>query len=708
MAKAIRECDPQSKNTNSKNEGNKKGTQTPRNKAKMQKLMNRGTPIERERRPAGYKPDSVGTSVSQESISSSSSNNIIPKFHEQCTKFSTANSMRTTVDSKESDFFNNLSNVWWNEKMEPLRDLNRLIMPYICSQIVSKGTADASFEVGDQPLQGLNVLEVGCGGGFLSEMLARSGCNLTSIDIAADLVKVAKHHAENDPTLPKIKYLNEAIEDHCKTNYQKYDVVISSFVLEHVNDHDYFISCCSKCVKPDGALFIGAVAKTFWAWFVMIFLAEFVFDVIPRGTHVMEKCITFAATKEIIQSNGFNVIKTRGISLNVLTKRHSWVPFNSIIYLTHAIRFALKIVQKSCNTLHICEMSQKTTIDPEEREHFNKIGENWWSGGEAEILGKLNVIVVPYVCSQVLSTGITKTDIVDEKAPLQGLNVLEVGCGGGIFSEKLARSGCNLTAIDVAGNLIEVAKRRAAADSVLSRINYKEEAIEDHCKKNYQKYDVVISNFVLEHVSDHDYFIKSCAECVKPNGSLIISAIAKTFWAWLVVIFLSEFVLRILPKETHRYKNFIEAWKTEKLIKTYGFQIEKTRGIMYDFFFKRGRWVPLNCIAYVTHSIRQQQSINDPEIKKNKGKSEDGKVVENVILRKKGPNKNFVRALGLVLDFFKQGPFFEKNCVLYFLPPYKFDSSNTSDKDEETKKIERTRDGDVKEVHILRAQDEAR
>ncbi|KAF5273966.1 hypothetical protein FQA39_LY01081 [Lamprigera yunnana] len=248
-----------------------------------------------------------------------------------------SNTEKTTIDPNERTFFNALSNNWWT-KNGPVRlqRLNHKMLSFMCDQIrstgiVKSGTCDGSLE-------GLHILEVGCGGGFLSEELARKGCKLTAIDISGELIDVAKQHALSDPTLPQIAYLQEAIEDHCKSNHQKYDVVISNFVLEHVSDHDYFVKCCADCVKPGGSLILGAVAKTFWSWMIIIVLTEYVFGYAPKGCHDYYKCINSSTTEGLIRSHGLEVKKTQGVCYNPFTREFYWVPFHSILYTTHAIR----------------------------------------------------------------------------------------------------------------------------------------------------------------------------------------------------------------------------------------------------------------------------------------------------------------------------------------------------------------------------------
>ncbi|KAF5292996.1 hypothetical protein FQA39_LY13765 [Lamprigera yunnana] len=248
-----------------------------------------------------------------------------------------SNTEKTTIDPNEISYFNNLSNNWWTKNgPSGLQRLNKKILPFICDQIRSTGIVKSSKCEGS--LEELHILEVGCGGGFLSVNLARRGCKLTAIDISGDLIDVAKQYALSDPTLPQIAYSQESIEDHCKNNQQKYDAVISNFVLEHVSDHDYFIKCCADCVKPGGSLLVSAVAKTIWSWIDVILLPEYIFRVIPKGCHDYKKCINSSTTEELIKSHGLEVIKTQGVYNNPFNREFYWAPFCSVMYVTHAIR----------------------------------------------------------------------------------------------------------------------------------------------------------------------------------------------------------------------------------------------------------------------------------------------------------------------------------------------------------------------------------
>ncbi|KAF5282451.1 hypothetical protein FQA39_LY17566 [Lamprigera yunnana] len=243
---------------------------------------------------------------------------------------------KSTINPKRRAFFNNLNDVWWNlPGLKVLINVNNLLMPYIQDQIIGTGITKPNQNA---PLDGLNILEVGCGGGIISEQLARRGCTLTAIDIGHDLIDLAKGRAKVDPILSKINYLTEAIEDHCKNNAQAYDVVISSFVVEHVDDQEYFIKCCAECVKPTGSLFISAAADTFWAWLILIFLSEVVFKTALRGISDRGKFINVSTIEEMIKSHDFDIVRTRGIINNPITQSTWWVPTTAILYMTHAVK----------------------------------------------------------------------------------------------------------------------------------------------------------------------------------------------------------------------------------------------------------------------------------------------------------------------------------------------------------------------------------
>ncbi|KAF5276761.1 hypothetical protein FQR65_LT16211 [Abscondita terminalis] len=241
------------------------------------------------------------------------------------------NTEQNTIDEDELKYFNSISSIWWNNSaLSSLRNICGLFTPYMCSII------QETFP--DKSLNSLRILEVGCGGGFLSEELARAGCDLVAIDVTENLLEIAKNHSKSDPTLPKITYLLDSIENHCKENYQQYDVVISNFVLEHVTDHDYFIKCCSDCVKPNGLLFMSGLSKTMISRFLLIFLAENILGMIPKGMHHYEKCINALDVENIMKSYNFKIKETRGLITNPFTNSAYFFPSTILSYIICAAR----------------------------------------------------------------------------------------------------------------------------------------------------------------------------------------------------------------------------------------------------------------------------------------------------------------------------------------------------------------------------------
>ncbi|KAG6845140.1 hypothetical protein H0H87_000376 [Tephrocybe sp. NHM501043] len=139
-------------------------------------------------------------------------------------------------------------------------------------------------------LRGLDVLDVGCGGGLLSESLTRLGANTLGIDASESNIKIAKLHASQDPKLEHLSYLNAPAESLLESS-KRYDVVCSMEVLEHVDNPATFLSTCAELVKPGGHLFLSTIARTPLAYFLTIFLAEDVLRKVSRGTHTYHKFI---------------------------------------------------------------------------------------------------------------------------------------------------------------------------------------------------------------------------------------------------------------------------------------------------------------------------------------------------------------------------------------------------------------------------------
>lgn len=125
----------------------------------------------------------------------------------------------------------------------------------------------------------------------MSEPLARLGGVVTGIDATKELIDVAIEHSQNDKSLINLTYLNTPIEQHSKDNFERYDAVIASEVIEHVTEKDVFLESCINCLKPGGSIFLTTLNQTLIARFAAIFLAENVIDAVPKGTHDWDKFI---------------------------------------------------------------------------------------------------------------------------------------------------------------------------------------------------------------------------------------------------------------------------------------------------------------------------------------------------------------------------------------------------------------------------------
>ncbi|MEO1749396.1 MAG: bifunctional 2-polyprenyl-6-hydroxyphenol methylase/3-demethylubiquinol 3-O-methyltransferase UbiG, partial [Pseudomonadota bacterium] len=190
-----------------------------------------------------------------------------------------------------------------------------------------------------------------------------------------------------------------------------------------------------------------------------------------------------------------------------------------------------------------------TTIDDAEVERFSKLAAEWWNPtGKFKPLHKFNPVRLTYI----RQTVIDHFGLEDKAAkPFKDLRFLDIGCGGGLLSEPMARLGAEVVGADASETNIEVAKIHAAQSEL--DIDYQATTSEG-LQEAGEKFDVILNMEVVEHVADVDLFIKSCAAMVKPGGLMFIATINRTPKARLLALFMAETVLRWLPKGTHQYE----------------------------------------------------------------------------------------------------------------------------------------------------------
>ncbi|KAK2462709.1 hypothetical protein APHAL10511_005227 [Amanita phalloides] len=218
--------------------------------------------------------------------------------------------------------------------------------------------------------------------------------------------------------------------------------------------------------------------------------------------------------------------------------------------------------------------AQRSTVNEAEIAHFSRLSSQWWDEkGEFSLIHKMNPARMEFIRQKLLETayedGTIPEDTPNTHNPLSGLHVLDVGCGGGLLSENLARLSAQTLGIDASQSNIAIAQTHAAADpklaSTLSYLHTTAESILSEPKR----YDMVCSMEVIEHVDNPASFLETCAELVKPGGHLFLSTISRTPLSYLLTILLAEHVLRFVTPGTHTYSKFIKPTELVDFFKQY-------------------------------------------------------------------------------------------------------------------------------------------
>ena len=219
----------------------------------------------------------------------------------------------------------------------------------------------------------------------------------------------------------------------------------------------------------------------------------------------------------------------------------------------------------------------RTTIDDAQVEWFTKMAAEWWDPrGKFKPLHKFNPVRIGYIREKAcLHFGR------DEKSarPLEGLRILDVGCGGGLLAEPLTRMGASVTGIDPAEKNIGIASTHAAESGL--EIDYRAVTAEALAEAG-ESFDIVLNMEVVEHVSDVDFFLSTCASLVRPGGMMFIATINRTLKAHALAIFAAERVLRWLPVGTHQYDKLVKPEEVEKPLQAAGMKILERQGVFYN------------------------------------------------------------------------------------------------------------------------------
>jgi 2-polyprenyl-6-hydroxyphenyl methylase/3-demethylubiquinone-9 3-methyltransferase len=226
----------------------------------------------------------------------------------------------TNVDAHEVDKFENTASQWWDPRgpFRPLHDLNPVRLNYVAARA---------------PLSGRRVLDVGCGGGLLSEAMASAGAQVTGIDAAAASLDVARQHAQQSGL--NIDYRHAQAEELAVTHAGSFDTLTCMELLEHVPDPSALIAACAVLLRPGGDVFFSTVNRTATAYLLGVLGAEYVLGLLPRGTHDYRRFIRPSELAAWARLAGLEVLDVTGMAYNPLTRHVRLTRSVGVNYLVH-------------------------------------------------------------------------------------------------------------------------------------------------------------------------------------------------------------------------------------------------------------------------------------------------------------------------------------------------------------------------------------
>ena len=227
------------------------------------------------------------------------------------------------IDQEEVQKFSELAEKWWDKSgdFKPLHIINPLRANYIASKI---------------DLSNKKVLDVGCGGGILSEALHDEGAVVTGIDAAGPGIKIAKLHAEKNSK--SITYIESTAEELIQNSQDRYDVVACLEVLEHVPDPKLLVKTCIDLLRPGGKLFLSTINKNPRSWITAIVGAEYIFNILPKGTHEFDKFIKPSDLASFIRCGDAQLIESKGMFYNPLTHKANLNNDLGVNYMMYATK----------------------------------------------------------------------------------------------------------------------------------------------------------------------------------------------------------------------------------------------------------------------------------------------------------------------------------------------------------------------------------
>nr|CAB3223299.1 arsenite methyltransferase-like [Phallusia mammillata] len=264
----------------------------------------------------------------------------------------------SSVSEEETKKFSKLAHSWWDERgdMMALHTMNSLRVPFIRDCLLYQGFGKPKTA---KALEGVNILEVGCGAGILSEPLARLGASVVGIDSSAEALEAAKIHRGDDEDLQSLQYLDSWLEDIVAVGSIKFDCVVASEVIEHVEDYRNFIQMCNKVLKPGGSLFISTMNRTNYSYYLGIIMAEYVLHVVSPGTHTWDKFLKPAEIEDALLNEGCPLVKIHGMCYDPIRNKWSWTSSTELNYIVHAVKTIPTASENEKETKTLPESSKK-------------------------------------------------------------------------------------------------------------------------------------------------------------------------------------------------------------------------------------------------------------------------------------------------------------------------------------------------------------
>jgi len=228
------------------------------------------------------------------------------------------NQIKNNISLKEIDKFNRLATDWWDEngRMKSLHDINPVRLAYIMQQT---------------GLKGKRVLDVGCGGGILSERIARQGALTIGIDASPRMINIARSHAEKSKL--DIQYINTDIEHITQFTSSGFDVILCMELLEHVPSYDSVIRACKKALNPGGVIIFATINRNPLSYFLAVVCAEYILGLLPKGTHDFASLIRPSELNHACSKAGLKIVNVTGFSYNPFLRKYYFCRNSLVNYM---------------------------------------------------------------------------------------------------------------------------------------------------------------------------------------------------------------------------------------------------------------------------------------------------------------------------------------------------------------------------------------